>query len=102
MFDRAGAERLLAPGGVVATGTACVVLLFSFFLSFLFFPFFFLFFLRSFFVFSSFFLFRFPSSFFLLRFFFFVFLRHQFINGLKVRPTMDIVFEILDLYFGLL
>lgn len=58
MFDRAGAERLLAPGSVVATGTACVVFLLSFFLSFFFFPF-----LSFFFVFSF--------SFFLL--FFFVF-----------------------------
>lgn len=36
MFDRAGAGRLLAPGSVVATGTACVVFL-SFLFSFLFF-----------------------------------------------------------------
>lgn len=97
MFDRAGAERLLAPGSVVATGTACVVFLLSFFLSFFIF-FFFLFF-------SFFFVFVFSFSFFLLFFFVFssvFFLRHQFINRLKVRPTMDIVFEMLDLYFGLL
>lgn len=98
MFDRAGAERLLAPGGVVATGTACVVFLFSFF------PFFSFFSLRFFFfIFSFFLLFVFVFSF--CFFFFFssvFFLRHQFINGLKVRPTMDIVFEMLDLYFGLL
>lgn len=99
MFDRAGAERLLAPGSVVATGTACVVFLLSFFLSF--FIFFFSFFFISFFVF----VFVFSFSFFLLFFFVFssvFFLRHQFINRLKVRPTMDIVFEMLDLYFGLL
>lgn len=34
MFDRAGAGRLLEPGCVVATGTACVVFL-SFLFSFL-------------------------------------------------------------------
>lgn len=54
MFDRAGAGRLLEPGCVVATGTACVVFL-SFLFSFLSsFRFFFVFsFLFSFFVFSS-------------------------------------------------
>lgn len=59
---------------------------FFFLFSFLFFPLFvsFLFFL-FFFVFSSVF-----------------FLRNQFILGLKVRPTMDIVSEMLDLCFGLL
>lgn len=97
MFDRAGAERLLAPGGVVATGTACVVFLFSFFfLSFFSFLFFFRFF---FFVFSSF-LLRFFFLFLLFAFSSFLFC--FFINGLKVRHTMDIVFEMLDLYFGLL
>lgn len=70
MFDRAGAERLLAPGGVVATGTACVVFLFSFFPFFSFFLFVFSFSLRFFF-FSSFRL-RFFFLFFLLFFFCFL------------------------------